>query len=150
MREWWRSEGHWLHLPPAPASVPDCFLPVASLPSRQGGTCLPGMGPWALWSPLLVLSTSVAPDRCWLLLGTCWIGFVHSWFVQPRWSSTCLSQTSRHIASTSGEGSESMLMEQCCCSVAKPCLTLCHLVDWCTPGSSIRLYLPKFDQIHVH
>ena len=39
-----------------------------------------------------------------------------------------------------------MLMEQRCCSVAKPCLTLCHLVDWSTPGSSILLYHPKFDK----
>ena len=39
-----------------------------------------------------------------------------------------------------------MLLEQRCCSVAKPCLTLCHLVDWSTPGSSILLYHPKFDK----
>ena len=137
-----------------PSSCPSIcprLLPSGSIASQPAGWHLPPWhGPLGTLSPLLVLSTSVAPDRCWLLLGTCWIGFVHSWFVQPRRSSTCLSQTSRHIASTSGEGSESMLMEQCCCSVAKPCLTLCHLVDWCTPGSSIRLYLPKFDQIHVH
>ena len=38
----------------------------------------------------------------------------------------------------------------CCCSVAKSCLTLCDPMDYSTPGSPVRHYLPEFAQIHVH
>ena len=38
----------------------------------------------------------------------------------------------------------------CCCSVAKSCLTLCDPMDRSTVGSSVLHYLPEFAQIHVH
>ena len=38
----------------------------------------------------------------------------------------------------------------CCCSVAKPCLTLCSPMECSTLGFSVLHYLPKFAQIHVH
>ena len=38
----------------------------------------------------------------------------------------------------------------CCCSVTKLCLTLCHPMDYSTPGSSVLHYLPEFAQVLVH
>ena len=38
----------------------------------------------------------------------------------------------------------------CCCSVAKSCPTLCHLMAYSTPGSPVLHYLPEFAQIYVH
>ena len=35
----------------------------------------------------------------------------------------------------------------CCCSVAKPCLTLCDPMDCSTLGPSV---LPEFAQIYAH
>ena len=37
-----------------------------------------------------------------------------------------------------------------CCSVAKPCLTLCDPMDCSMPGFPVLHYLPEFAQIHVH
>ena len=37
-----------------------------------------------------------------------------------------------------------------CCSVAKLCPTLCHLVDCSTPGFPVFHYLPESTQTHVH
>ena len=39
---------------------------------------------------------------------------------------------------------------QCCCSVARSCLTLCDPMDCSTPGFAVLPHLPKFAQIHVH
>ena len=38
----------------------------------------------------------------------------------------------------------------CCCSVDKLCPTLCNLMEYSTPGSSVLHCLPEFAQIHVH
>ena len=38
----------------------------------------------------------------------------------------------------------------CCCSVAKPCLTLCNPMDCSTPGSPVLHYFLEIAQIHVH
>ena len=38
----------------------------------------------------------------------------------------------------------------CCCWVAKSCVTVCNLMDYGTPGSSVLHCLPEFAQIHVH
>ena len=38
----------------------------------------------------------------------------------------------------------------CCCSVAESRPTLCDLVDWSMPGSSLLHYILEFAQIHVH
>ena len=38
----------------------------------------------------------------------------------------------------------------CCCSVAKSCLTVCDSMDCRTPGFPVLYYLPEFNQIHVH
>ena len=40
--------------------------------------------------------------------------------------------------------------EDCCCSVAKWCLTLCDPMDSCTPGFPVLHYLLEFAQVHVH
>ena len=37
-----------------------------------------------------------------------------------------------------------------CCSVTKPCLTLCEPLDCSTPDSSVLHYPLKFIQTHVH
>ena len=36
------------------------------------------------------------------------------------------------------------------CSIAKPCLTLFHLMDCSKPGSPVLHYLPEFAQTYVH
>ena len=41
-------------------------------------------------------------------------------------------------------------MPFCCCSVTKLCLTLCHPMDYSTPGSSVLHCLPEFAQVLVH
>ena len=38
----------------------------------------------------------------------------------------------------------------CCCSVAKPCPTLCDPMDCSTPGFPVLHHLPEFAQTHVH
>ena len=38
----------------------------------------------------------------------------------------------------------------CCCSVAKSCLTLCDLMGYSPPDSSVLQDLLEFAQIHVH
>ena len=38
----------------------------------------------------------------------------------------------------------------CCCSVAKSCLTLCDPMDCSTPGLAVLHYLPELPQTHVH
>ena len=43
-----------------------------------------------------------------------------------------------------------VILDICCCSVTKLCLTLCHPMDCSTPGSSVLHYLPEFAQTHVH
>ena len=40
--------------------------------------------------------------------------------------------------------------EDCCCSVAKWCLTLCDPMDSSTPGFPVLHYLLEFAQVHVH
>ena len=45
---------------------------------------------------------------------------------------------------------EKHLSEGCCCSVSKPCLTLCDLMDCSTPGFPVLHYLPVFAQTHAH
>ena len=37
-----------------------------------------------------------------------------------------------------------------CCSVAQSCPTLCHPMDFSTPGFSVHHYLLEFTQTHVH
>ena len=39
---------------------------------------------------------------------------------------------------------------QFCCSVAKSCPTLCHPMDYGTPGFPVLHYLLQLAQIHVH
>ena len=41
-------------------------------------------------------------------------------------------------------------LKNCCCSVAKSCLTLCSPIDHSIPGSPVLHYLSEFAQIHVH
>ena len=38
----------------------------------------------------------------------------------------------------------------CCCSVAKPCSSLCDPMDCSTPGFPVLHHLPEFAQTHVH
>ena len=38
----------------------------------------------------------------------------------------------------------------CCCSVAKSCLTLFDPMDYSTPGFPVLNHLPEFAQTHVH
>ena len=38
----------------------------------------------------------------------------------------------------------------CCCSVPQSCLTLCHPIDYSTPGFPVLHHLPEFVQTHVH
>ena len=38
----------------------------------------------------------------------------------------------------------------CCCSAAKPCLTLCNPMDSRTSGFPVFHYLPELAQTHVH
>ena len=38
----------------------------------------------------------------------------------------------------------------CFCSVAQLCLTLCHFMDWSTPGFPVCHHHPEFAQTHVH
>ena len=38
----------------------------------------------------------------------------------------------------------------CCCSVTKPCLTLCDPTDCSTPGLPVPRSLPEFAQVHVN
>ena len=42
------------------------------------------------------------------------------------------------------------ILYNCCCSVAKSHSTLCNLMDYSMPGSSVLHYLLEFAQIHVH
>ena len=37
-----------------------------------------------------------------------------------------------------------------CCSVAQSCPTLCHTVDWSTPGFPVLQHLPELAQTYVH
>ena len=39
---------------------------------------------------------------------------------------------------------------QCCCSVAKTCLTLCDPTDCSRPGLLVLYHLPESAQVHVH
>ena len=39
---------------------------------------------------------------------------------------------------------------RCCCSIAKSCLTLCDLMDYSTPGSSVLHDPLQFAQIYIH
>ena len=41
------------------------------------------------------------------------------------------------------------LFKNCCCSVTKPCLTLCDPMNYSRPVSPVLYYLPEFAQIHV-
>ena len=41
------------------------------------------------------------------------------------------------------------VLDHCCCSVDKSCLTLCDPMDSNVPGSPVLHYLPKFAQTHV-
>ena len=41
------------------------------------------------------------------------------------------------------------LFKNCCCSVTKPCLTLCDPMEYSRPVSSVLYCLPEFAQIHV-
>ena len=43
-----------------------------------------------------------------------------------------------------------IIFTSCCCSVAKPCLTLCNPMDCSTPGFPVLHYLPEFAQVHIH
>ena len=42
------------------------------------------------------------------------------------------------------------ILNTCCCSAAKSCLTLCDLMDRSTPGLPVPHRLPEFAQVHVH
>ena len=42
------------------------------------------------------------------------------------------------------------LKEDCCCSLAKSCLTLCDPVNCCMPRFPVLHHLPEFVQIHIH
>ena len=41
-------------------------------------------------------------------------------------------------------------IENCCCSVAQSCLTLCDPMDCSTPGFPVLRHLQEFAQTHVH
>ena len=43
-----------------------------------------------------------------------------------------------------------ILCNDCCCSVAQSCLTLCDSMDCSTPGFPVLHYLPEVAQTHVH
>ena len=43
-----------------------------------------------------------------------------------------------------------ILCNDCCCSVALSCLTLCDPIDCSTPGFPVLHYLPEVAQTHVH
>ena len=43
-----------------------------------------------------------------------------------------------------------MVVINCCCSVAKSCLTLCNLLDCSMPGFPVLHHLPELVQTHVH
>ena len=45
---------------------------------------------------------------------------------------------------------KSMWFNNCCCSVAQSCLTLCHLMDCSIPGFPVLHHLPELAQTHVH
>ena len=45
---------------------------------------------------------------------------------------------------------EQAVSAHCCCSVTKPCLTLCNSMDCSTPGFPDPHHLPEFAQVHVH
>ena len=38
----------------------------------------------------------------------------------------------------------------CCCSVSKPCLSLCNSMDCNTPGFPVLHYILEFAQILIH
>ena len=40
--------------------------------------------------------------------------------------------------------------QDCCCSVAQSCPTLCDPMDYSMPGLSVPHYLSQFAQVHVH
>ena len=42
------------------------------------------------------------------------------------------------------------LKEDCCCSLAKSCLTLCNPMNCCMPSFPVLHHLPEFAQIHIH
>ena len=42
------------------------------------------------------------------------------------------------------------LVECCCFSVAKSCLTFCNSMDCSTPGFPVPHHLLEFAQVHVH
>ena len=110
MRGWRRSEDHLLHLPPALASFPKLLRPGNIAPPLAG--VAPASLAWAsghfsllCWSSAAWIraSPSESPEidsaSCWGAGGT-----VHSRLVQPWWSSTRLSQTPSHIATTQWRG----------------------------------------------
>ena len=41
-------------------------------------------------------------------------------------------------------------LKSCCCSVTKPCLTVCDPMDCSTPGLPIPHHLLVFAQVHIH
>ena len=41
-------------------------------------------------------------------------------------------------------------LKSCCCSVTKPCLTLCDPMDCSTPGLPVPHHLLVFAQVHIH
>ena len=41
-------------------------------------------------------------------------------------------------------------LNNCCCSVAQSCLTLCDPMDCSTPGFPVLHYFPEVAQTHVH
>ena len=43
-----------------------------------------------------------------------------------------------------------LVATDCCCSVAKSCLTLCDPMDCRMPVSSVFHYLPEFARFHIH
>ena len=42
------------------------------------------------------------------------------------------------------------MINACCYSVAKLCITLCDPMDYSMPGCPVLHYVPEFAQIHVH
>ena len=44
----------------------------------------------------------------------------------------------------------SSTQHDCWCSFAKLCPTLCKLMDYSTPGSSILHFFLKINEVHIH
>ena len=51
---------------------------------------------------------------------------------------------------TLGQRLHTLICCCCYCSITKPCLTICDLMDCSMPGSSVLHSLPEFAQICVH